>query len=108
VNPKAKGSNKRLWYAVLYLLVLFVIGLAPILSVMTASVIANWAGCELHEGFANPCIIGGTEYGELLYSMAVVGWFALITLPLAALSFIALIIVLAVIMFRRLRSRQSA
>ncbi|MEM9443032.1 MAG: hypothetical protein AAGA73_21525, partial [Pseudomonadota bacterium] len=77
-------ARRRLWYAVLFLLVLFFIGLAPVLSALAAGAIANWAGCTLHEGFKNPCLIGGSDYGDHLYNMAVIGWLSLVTLPLSA------------------------
>jgi hypothetical protein len=28
-----------------------------------------------------PCIINGHDYGELLYSLGVMGWFMLVTIP---------------------------
>jgi hypothetical protein len=29
----------------------------------------------------HPCIINGQDYGELLYSLGVMGWFMLVTIP---------------------------
>ena len=40
--------------------------ISPILSVLIASLIADQFDCRLHEGFANPCIIQGKDYGETL------------------------------------------
>jgi hypothetical protein len=33
------------------------------------------------EGSVHPCIINGHDYGELLYSLGVMGWFMLVTIP---------------------------
>lgn len=59
---------------------------APIVSVALAGWIAHRHGCTLHEGFANPCLIGGVDFGETLYTMGVLGWLALVTLPLGAVA----------------------
>jgi hypothetical protein len=54
----------------------------PILSIAIAGTIASWNGCALHEGFKNPCIVGGSDIGGTLYAMGVMGWFMIATLPL--------------------------
>lgn len=60
----------------------------PFFSVLTAGTVANWRGCRLHEGFANPCVIAGTDWGETLYAMGVMGWLMLVTWPFMLLSLI--------------------
>ncbi|MEM8656077.1 MAG: hypothetical protein AAGF36_15155 [Pseudomonadota bacterium] len=69
---------------------------APILSVLAASLIANTYDCTLHEGFVNPCVIGGVDWGETLYAMGVMGWLMLITVPAGA-------VILVLLMVRLLR-----
>ncbi len=64
---------------------LVVVGLLPVALAFLAGGIASAAGCVLHEGFANPCMIGGTDWGETLYTLFVMGWLALVTLPAAGL-----------------------
>jgi hypothetical protein len=46
------------------------------------------------EGSVHPCVIGGKDYGQLLYTLGVMGWLMLITLPLGTLAFVAWLIVL--------------
>lgn len=58
--------------------------LSPMISVAIAGYIASSHGCTLHEGFPNPCVINGTDYGETLYTMGVLGWLMLATMPIAA------------------------
>ena len=58
----------------------------PIVSVIVAGSIASWNGCTLHEGFANPCVVGGKDLGGTLYAMGVMGWFMIATIPLGAIS----------------------
>jgi hypothetical protein len=67
-----------------YLLALFVIAtfaFAPIGSVMLCAGIANAYGCKVDEGSVHPCMINGHDYGELLYSLGVMGWLMLVSIP---------------------------
>jgi hypothetical protein len=87
------------------LVVILLISVSPLVSVLGAATVAEFAGCQLDEGSVHPCQIGGSDYGELLYFLAVLGWFSLLTLPFGAVAlmvwFGALIIHLV------LRSRKS-
>lgn len=94
-------------HAIVLAIIVF-IGIAPILSVVIAGTIASANGCELHEGFANPCVIGGVDYGETLYAMGVMGWFALATLPLAFLTGVAYVILVAIAAVWQRRARPAA
>ncbi|MEM8982169.1 MAG: hypothetical protein AAGC71_04030 [Pseudomonadota bacterium] len=63
---------------------LTIVGLAilPLGSVLLASAIASYGDCQLHEGGVNPCVVFGSDVGGTLYSMFVMGWLGLLTLPL--------------------------
>ena len=54
---------------------------APIGSVILCAAIANTYGCKVDEGSVHPCIINGHDYGELLYSLGVMGWLMLVSIP---------------------------
>ncbi len=72
-----------------YLLVLVIIAVVaflPVVSVLIAGGIATLGGCELNEGFVNPCVFFGVDLGGLLYGMGVMGWFMLLSLPMGALA----------------------
>lgn len=76
----------------IYGLVLGVIlfgALLPLISVFVASGIADAAGCQLDEGGAHACVIGGADWGDALLTMFVLGWLMFATLPLGALAFLA-------------------
>ncbi len=79
----------------------------PILSVLAASGLSTIGGCELNEGDVNACSVLGIEMGGLLYTMFVMGWFALVTLPYGGLvAVIGLILyVIAKIVLRRRKNR---
>jgi hypothetical protein len=61
---------------------------------MLCSAIANAYGCKVDEGSVHPCIIGGHDYGELLYDLGVMGWFMLATIPLGLVAFVTWLIFL--------------
>ena len=68
-------------YAVALAVILF-FALAPVISVFLASFIAEANACPLNEGTVNPCMLAGVDLGPTLYTLFVLGWFALATLPL--------------------------
>lgn len=84
--------------------VALVASVAPMLSMLVAAAIANYNGCTLHEGFANPCVVAGRDIGETLYNMAMMAWLMLFTLPLAALVVLAWIVAEIVHVVRRRRA----
>jgi hypothetical protein len=102
---EAKRFPTLIYVVVLGLIVL--IALAPVLSVVVSSAIANAAGCALDEGGSHPCVIGGKDWSEALYTMFVLGWFMLLTLPAGALAF-AVWTVTLVLHRGSWRRRQSA
>lgn len=97
----------------IYWLVLAVIGLlalAPLLSVLVASFVASAAGCRLDEGSVHPCLVLGADRGEALYTMFVLGWLMLLTLPAGAVAGAGWLVTLLVhrVVWRRRRTRISA
>jgi hypothetical protein len=63
-------------------------------SVMLCGAIANAYGCKVDEGSVHPCVINGRDYGELLYSPGVMGWFMLVTLPGGLVAFVSWLVFL--------------
>ena len=74
------------WLAFL-LIILFMIG--PLVLANIAESVAESNGCALHEGFANACIVGGADRGDLLYSLFVMGWLFFVTVPLGIVLLVA-------------------
>lgn len=101
---------RRAWIIhTLIVLFILLLGLLPVASVAIASIIAENNDCTLHEGFVNPCIINGQDYGETLYTMGMMGWFMIATVPLAVLAALAyIVIVVVVILVRRAMRRRKA
>ena len=87
-----KGFPWILYWIVLALIIL--LAFAPIGSVMLCAGIANAYGCKVDEGSVHPCIINGHDYGELLYSLGVMGWFMLVTIPSGLVAFVGWLVFL--------------
>ena len=96
MNPPPLPVQKRfpwtLYWIVLVLIVL--VALAPVGSVVACGLIANAHGCRVDEGSVHPCVINGKDYGHLLYTLGVIGWLMLVTLPAGAFVFVLWLTVL--------------
>ena len=96
MNPPPLPVQKRfpwiLYWILLALIVLF--AFAPLGSVVACGVIADTHGCKVDEGSVHPCIINGHDYGHLLYTLLVLGWLMLVTLPSGLFAFIIWLIIL--------------
>jgi ABC-type Fe3+ transport system permease subunit len=98
VTPPAAPSVRRFpWpiYVVGFVLVL-AFTLAPVISAVIASVLANANGCVVDEGSIHPCLIAGSDWGENLYTLGVLGWLMLVTLPVGAIALLVLAVVLLI------------
>jgi hypothetical protein len=95
------------WVYGLALVLILAVALAPLVSVMIAGTIAEANGCTLHEGFVNPCMVDGTDMGETLYAMGVMGWLMLATIPLGAMALLAWLVILVIHLIVRARRRAA-
>jgi len=93
MKSKAHGRFPWIWY-LLALFVIFGFAFAPIGSVMLCAAIANAYGCKVDEGSMHPCFINGQDYGQLLYTLGVLGWLMLVTLPTGLFAFVVWLIIL--------------
>jgi hypothetical protein len=85
VREKTFGVEIGMVWVRLVLFLVLAVCLAPLASVFIASGVANWYGCGLDEGNPHPCVIGGVDYGHDLYTMAMMGWIAIGTVPIAGM-----------------------
>jgi hypothetical protein len=104
--PTTEGIElMRLMIFALVLILLF--GALPLLSTLLAVLFASAFGCSVNEGFVDPCVVLGHDFGGLLYSMGLTFWFAMFTVPLAGLALLVWLVVLVVLLFRRRRRRAA-
>ncbi len=96
-----KFLTRSIIMPVIAIILSIIVGIAPIISVIIASAIAKMNNCTLHEGFVNPCIVWGVDMGHTLYSMSVMGWLALISVPIGAMGLLVSIVWLLVVIFSR-------
>ena len=83
MTPPPLPVRKRFPWIVYWivLVLIFLVALAPVGSVVACGLIANANGCKVDEGSVHPCIINGQDYGQLLYTLGVLGWLMLVTIP---------------------------
>ena len=93
---QARPARFPWWvYGVLVILIVL-FALSPVISVFVAGWLAETNGCVLHEGNINPCIVGGSDLGPMLYTLFVLGWFALATLPMGGGALIVWLVILII------------
>lgn len=103
----APAPSRRRFPWPIYLVVLAVIvvlAALPVLSVTVAGMVASANGCRLDEGSAHPCLIAGTDYGGTLYTLGVLGWLMLASLPLGGIAVLAWAVVLGIHLLARRRT----
>ncbi len=95
--------TKRLMILSLVLILLF--AMAPLLSALTASAIANVLRCGLDEGSAHACVVVGVNIGGALHTMFMLIWFSMMTIPFASLALLIWLIaaIILYVMYRRRR-----
>ena len=88
----------------LVILLILLVAFAPLLGVMWVGYVAEANGCQVDEGSPHPCIVNGKDIGQTLYSVGVMGWLMIATIPLGLLAAgIYLAIVVIVYLIRRAR-----
>ncbi len=100
---------KKLLRNLLILIPILLWTIWPVILAAIAGAIASANGCELNETVINSCVVDGREMGETLYSMGVMGWFMLVTVPtglLALLVFLLLLLIEWIVGRRKARRRQ--
>ena len=99
------------WFIIHTLVILGILflGASPFIPVAIAGTIAERNDCTLHEGFVNPCVIDGKDWGETLYSMGMMGWIGIATIPLAVIiAGIYLVVVIIISIIQYVRRRNAA
>lgn len=89
-------------------LLILAAALSPLIATAIAGIIAEANGCELHEGFANPCVINGVDRGEDLYAAGMLGWFAIATIPIGVVAAAVYLLVVAIVAWVRRRRKAAA
>jgi hypothetical protein len=106
MNDKKTGFP--VWPYVVSFIAIVLFATWPVISVYFTYLVADANGCTVNEATVHPCMIWGSDWGELLYTTGVLGWFMLATVPLGALALIAWLVVLVVhiVLYRRRRAQR--
>lgn len=67
--------------------------LAPLASMAAADLIATIYGCTIDLASKHPCVVGGTDIGDTLMALGMMGWFLMTTLPVLLATLVLWIIV---------------
>jgi len=70
----------------LVIFIILLVAFAPLLGVMWVGFVADANGCRVDEGSPHPCIVNGEDIGQTLYSVGVMGWLMIATIPLGLLA----------------------
>ena len=89
--------------AVVYVGIVF-LGIAPLLMTFMAGSTAHAFGCRVDEASDHACMILGLDLGSLLSSLAILGWLAIVTIPISAILLISVTIFFAI---RKIRKRPA-
>lgn len=86
------------------------VALLPMFSVMIAGTIAERNQCDLDEGSIHPCVVNGRDIGKDLYTMAMMGWLMIATIPLGAAAIFGYIVIVVLFYLVRMivRRRRAA
>ncbi|KKB07821.1 hypothetical protein [Devosia chinhatensis] len=90
----AKPFPWRLYVVLFTLIVLFT--LAPLISVYFTYLVADANGCTVNEATIHTCMVLGMDWGGLLYTTGVFGWFMLATIPLGGGALIVWLVMLLI------------
>ncbi|MDP9837973.1 hypothetical protein J2T09_002733 [Neorhizobium huautlense] len=63
--------------------------LFPLISALISISVADASGCRVDEAGSYPCMMFGTDIGELLAFLFILGWLGMATVPLGFLGFLA-------------------
>jgi hypothetical protein len=61
--------------------VLILLAALPALSMVAAETIARIYGCALDLAAPKPCMVGGEDIGQGLFTLGMMGWFLFATMP---------------------------
>lgn len=81
------------------LVALIAILLLPAASRLLVGLVAWVQGCAVQPGLTTVCMIGGTDWGDVVRQIAGITWFALLLVPVAAL--LVLVVVAQLLSARR-------
>ena len=63
------------------LAVLAGLALLPLVGILLTALVAGVAGCEVSEAGPTPCVVFGSDIGEILSGTLTMGWMSLLTSP---------------------------
>lgn len=107
-TPTSSGKRFPIRNYVIGYLAIIVLSIVPLLITVVAVGFAAVNGCRMDEASSYPCVVFGHDWGDTLYTMGVMAWMMLVTMPLGFLLLILLaMIMLAHLLIHRTRKRRT-
>ena len=82
-------------------ILLIVLGLLPMIGLAAKMAIAAAGGCSVRDGFAYPCMIGGSDWGNVLRLLEIGGRALFLTAPIALAGMVLAISLAVLALIRR-------
>ncbi len=101
--PQLRSTRRRMLETLTAIVILM---LAPLIPSLIALAIALPLGCNLNEAGTSSCVIFGTDFGEALTVLALMGFVLVFTVPLG-LIFLVIWCIAAVVLFIRWKKTRS-
>lgn len=86
---------------------LVLLAAGPLLASALAGSFASANSCQLDEGSVHPCVIGGIDYGEGLYTLGNLFWFSFFSVPTALILFFIYLLINAILWLIRVVRRRK-
>jgi hypothetical protein len=78
----------RTVFIILLVLILLVAFGPALVDVGSQEIAERVFGCQVHLNRANPCVIGGTDYGQTFYDLGFAIWYSYLSLPAGLVLFV--------------------
>jgi len=101
----ARRSHAVLWLSISFILIVL-FAAAPLIPGFIAGGIADALGCTVNEGGATQCLYHGSDIGQTLAEMVVLGWLAFVTFPLGLAALAIWLVVACLVAFIGWRRRR--
>ena len=87
------------------LILIVLVTLSPLICAAIASGMAAVLGCSVNEGGATQCMFMGSDIGQTLAELFVVGWLFFITLPVGGVALLVWLVITGFVILLRRRRR---
>ena len=93
-------KSKKVYYIPFGYIGIVLLACSPIIIAVLAGFFGSCLGCNINEAGTDDCIRLGIPFGTIFSMFLVLGWFALLTIPIGAIAIVGWTIYCIVILIR--------